>query len=460
MKIAYFDCFAGASGDMILGALLDAGLELSTLKAELARLGLSGYALGVRKVRKQGIGGSQALVEIHGMENAAENHDHPPPESNGPPHHHEHGHHPLPDHHQAHHIHHDHHHDHEHHHHDHRHQHSHPAAHPHRNLHDIRNIITASSLTDAVKAQSIRIFERLAEAEARVHQSTVEEVHFHEVGALDAIIDVVGGVVGLAAMGIEAVYCSPLHVGCGTVTCAHGTLPVPAPATLELIRGKPVYSTGVRGELLTPTGAAILTTLAVDFGPLPAMTVQHIGYGAGQKELPISNLLRLSIGTLENAKPRYQTERVAVLQTTIDDMNPQVYDYLMERLLDMGAKDVFYAPVQMKKNRMGTLVTVLCPVDMVNPVADLLLRETTSIGLRWHIEERLITHRQIRQVQTPLGVIRYKVARNSDGQTVNISPEYDDCKLAAHTRGVPLKQVLERALAAAVVQEQKESCPR
>lgn len=444
MKIAYFDCFAGASGDMILGALLDAGLELSALTAELARLGLSGYTLGVQKVRKQGIGGSQALVNLHAEENASQSHHHVHA------HHHDHRH---PAHHQAHDAHHDDHHGHDHHH----ALHHHPAPQPHRNLHDIRNIITASSLTDPIKARSIRIFERLAEAEARVHHSTLEEVHFHEVGALDAIIDVVGAVVGLTALGIEAVYCSPLHVGCGTVTCAHGTLPVPAPATLELIRGKPVYSTGVKGELLTPTGAAILTTLAVDFGPLPAMTVQQVGYGAGQKDLPMSNLLRLSIGTLACSTPPYPIERVAVLKTTIDDMNPQLYDYVMERLLDMGARDVFYAPVQMKKNRLGTLVTVLCPVEMVNLMADVLLRETTSIGLRWHFEERIIAHRQIRQVETPFGVIHYKVARCNDGQPVNIAPEYDDCRQAAREQGIPLKQVMERVVAAAVAQEQKAS---
>lgn len=257
----------------------------------------------------------------------------------------------------------------------------------------------------------------------------------------------------MAALGIEAVYCSPLHVGCGAVTCAHGVLPVPAPATLELIRGKPVYSTGVQGELLTPTGAAILTTLALDFGPLPSMTVQHIGYGAGQKELPIANLLRLTIGAAAADASAYVAERVAVLETTIDDMNPQVYDYLMDRLLEMGVMDVFWMPVQMKKNRPGTLVKVLCPPAMLHQVVEQLLRETTSIGLRWHIEDRIKTHRRIKRVQTPFGPINYKLATAADGRILNVFPEYADCKQAAITNDAPLKNVMERAMAAAIEQE-------
>ena len=238
MKIAYFDCFAGASGDMILGSLLDTGLELAQLKAELAKLHLNHYDLKAEKVVKKGVGGCQAIVMVD----------------------------------EAHHHHH------------------------HRNLADIKNIIAHSDLEDSIRKKSIAIFTRLAEAEAKVHQTAIEKIHFHEVGAMDAIIDVVGAVAGIAALGIQKIFCSPLHLGSGTVECAHGTLPVPAPATAELVKGKPVYSTEVQGELLTPTGAAILTTLASDFGPMPVMSVEQIGYGAGTSDPSIPNLLRIMIG--------------------------------------------------------------------------------------------------------------------------------------------------------------------
>jgi uncharacterized protein (TIGR00299 family) protein len=282
MKIAYFDCFSGASGDMILGALLDAGLSVERLNEELAKLHLSRYDVRVRRVVKKGIGGSQALVVID---------------------------------------------DHHHHH--------------HRCLHDIREIIEGSDLDDRIKRLSLDVFSRLAEAEAKVHQTTVDHVHFHEVGAMDAIIDIVGSIAGIAALGIERIYCSPLHVGCGTVECAHGTLPVPAPATAELIVGKPFYSTGVSGELLTPTGAAILTTVASGFGSMPAMTLEKIGYGAGASDPAIPNLLRILIGEAGDELRGYEREHIAVIETNIDDMNPQLYDYLMGRALDMGALDVF-----------------------------------------------------------------------------------------------------------------------
>ena len=295
MKIVYFDCFAGASGDMILGSLIDAGLSVEKLRSELAKLRLSHYELEVTNVTKRGLGGSQALVRID---------------------------------------------DHHHHHH-------------HRRLHDIEKIIENSELDQAVKQRSLKIFTRLAEAEAKVHRTTIDQIHFHEVGAMDAIIDVVGSVAGLAALGVEKICCSPLHVGSGTVECAHGTLPVPAPATAELIKGKPIYSTGVKGELLTPTGAAILTTLASEFGPMPPMTVEKIGYGAGTSDPAIPNLLRLIIGESSDETQGYELERVAVAETNIDDMNPQIYDYLIQKMLEMGALDVFLVPMQMKKKPAG-----------------------------------------------------------------------------------------------------------
>lgn len=386
MKIAYFDCFSGASGDMILGAMLDAGLELAHLKRELAKLGLSHYDVDQAAVVKNGISGSQALVHVE-----QDHHDH-----------------------------------------------------HHRHLADITAIIESSGLDPAIKKDSIRIFNRLAEAEAKVHQTTVDHIHFHEVGAMDAIIDVVGAVIGLRALEIDTIICSALHVGAGTVECAHGTLPVPAPATAELVRGKPIYSSGVQGELLTPTGAAILTTLANDFGPLPSMTVDRIGHGAGTADRSIANMLRLFIGAGAHPDQTFQVEQTATIETTIDDMNPQIYDYLMEKVLDMGALDIFYTTVQMKKNRRGTLVTILCRPEMVSKLADFLFRETTTIGLRWRLDNRFTLQRDFVSVETRFGAISCKTATLGD-TLINVTPEYDDCRRAAIKQDVPLKTVLEEA---------------
>lgn len=391
MKVAYFDCFAGASGDMILGSLMDAGLALDTLKGEIAKLGLGHYDLQVEKVVKRGIAGSQALVSV--------DQDH-------------HGHH-------------------------------------HRHLHHIEDIIRRSDLVSEVKEKSISIFRRLAEAEAKVHRTTVEHVHFHEVGAMDAIIDVVGSVAGLAALGIEKIFCSALHVGSGTFECAHGILPVPGPATAELIKGKPIYSTGVEGELLTPTGAAILTTLASGFGPMPAMKVDAIGYGAGTSNPSIPNLLRVAIGTRDETASSLEVERVAVAETNIDDMNPQMYDYLMERMLAMGALDVFLVPIQMKKNRPGTMLCVICQPELLGRFAEFLVKETTSIGVRWRIDDRFKVGRQIKEVQTKFGPMKFKVAHLGN-TTVNVAPEYDDCKRVALEKRIPLKEVMEELRKTAV----------
>ena len=390
MKIAYFDCFSGASGDMILGALMDAGLPLEKLKAELAKLKLSHFDLEVEKVAKKGIAGSQAVVMIE------EDHHH----------------------------------------------------HHHRHLSDIRTIIENSDLEGGIKEKSIAIFTRLAEAEAKVHNTTPDHIHFHEVGAMDAIIDVVGSVAGLAALGIEKIVCSALHVGAGTVECAHGTLPVPAPATTELIQGRPIYSTGVLGELLTPTGAAILTTLASEFGPMPAMTLEKTGYGAGNADISIPNLLRISIGEAAEGVKGLESERVAVMETSIDDMNPQIYDYLMEKLLHMGVMDVFLVPLHMKKNRPGVLLTVLCKMEMMDQIIEFLISETTTIGVRWRIDNRKTAHREIRMGKTTYGDVGFKVAKMGD-RTVNVSPEYEDCKRVAMEKNAPLKNVLDAARSAA-----------
>jgi uncharacterized protein (TIGR00299 family) protein len=397
MRIAYFDCFAGASGDMILGALVDAGLEPDALKAQLAGLHLTHYDIQAQAVNKKGIGGSQVLVAVDQ---------------------------------------------------DHHHHHQ-------RHLSDIQEIIEKSDLTPSVQQKSIQIFTRLAQAEAKVHRTNIENIHFHEVGAVDAIIDVVGAVSGLQLLKIEAVFCSPLHVGTGTVECAHGTLPVPAPATAELIKGLPVYSTGVAGELLTPTGAAILTTLATDFGPMPAMKIGTIGYGAGTAEPSIPNLLRVVIGEAAQEVAEYDMEQAAVIETNIDDMTPQIYDHLIQRLLQLGVLDVFLTRVQMKKNRPGTLVTVICPPDMVGEVSDMLMRETTTIGLRWRIDNRIKAQRVIKEIRTTYGTVRIKVARVGD-KIMNISPEYEDCKRLAIERNVPLKDVMAAAQSAATQERRKK----
>lgn len=386
MKIAYFDCFAGAAGDMILGALMDAGAEAEHLKAEVAKLHLSHFDLRREEAVKKGIRGTRAIVTA----------------------------------------------DEEHH------------SHHHRHLSDIRDIIEKSDLKESVRCKVLEIFTRLAQAEAKIHGIGIEEVHFHEVGAMDAIIDVTGSVAGLDALGIEKIVCSPLHVGAGTVKCAHGILPVPAPATAELIKGIPVYSAGVQGELLTPTAAAILTTLCSEFGSMPAMTIERIGYGAGTCDPAIPNLLRLCIGESAEEVRGYESDHIAVIETNIDDMNPQFYDYLMQKIMKIGAMDVFLSPVQMKKNRPGTLITVLCPIDKTETVADFLMRESTTIGIRWRAESRIKAHRSIETVQTPYGPIRVKTARVR-GEIINISPEYEDCKHAALENNVPIQEVAEQA---------------
>ncbi len=391
MKIAYFDCFSGASGDMILGSLMDAGLSLERVKSELAKLKLSHYDLTVQEVSRKGISGSQALVIVQ------EDHHH----------------------------------------------------HHHRHLSDLKEIIGTSPLLDSVKEKSLAVFNRLADAGGKVPRIGIEHVHFHEVGAMDAIIDVVGAVAGIEALGVQRIYSSPLHLGTGTVECAHGTLPIPAPATAELVQGKPVYSTGVQGELLTPTGAALLTTLAVDFGPMPPMTLERVGYGAGTVDVAIPNLLRIAIGETGQGFEGYEVESVAVIETAIDDMNPQIYDHLMQKLLGIGVLDVYLVPLHMKKSRPGTQLTVLCRPDAVNRVADIVYAETTTIGLRWRIENRIKLQREIQSVETAYGLVRVKVAKIND-RRVNLSPEYEDCKRVAVEQEVPLNEVLNVVRSAAV----------
>jgi uncharacterized protein (TIGR00299 family) protein len=375
MRTAYFDCFSGASGDMILGALVDAGLSPRRMREELKKLRIPAVHLRVRKVLKRGISGTQVIVEARSEKRS------------------------------------------------------------HRNLKEVLQIVKRSRVETEVKEKSEEVFKRIASVEAKIHHIPEEEVHFHELGGLDSIVDIVGSVWGIRALGIDKIHVSKVNVGGGFVKCEHGILPVPAPATLSLMKGKPIYSSGVERELLTPTGAALLTTLGSEFGSMPRIQVERIGYGAGRDDLPHPNLLRLMVGSSESTSGK---ETVAVIETNIDDMNPQLYDYVMEKLLAMEALEVFITPILMKKNRPGHLLTVICPSGKLPSVAKFLFNETTTLGLRWREEEREKTDREILPFQTKYGRIRFKLAR-WEGRVVNLSPEYDDCKRLALERGVPLK---------------------
>jgi len=389
MKIAYFDCFSGASGDMLLGALVDAGLELARLEAELRRLPLPGWSITAEKTKKKGIAATHVRVHTH-------------------------------------------------------------EHHPHRGLSEILRIIEegrAAGLSPRAADRAAAIFRRLGEAEAKIHNVPVESIHFHEVGAVDAIIDIVGACAGFELLGIEDFYASPLNVGSGRVEAAHGVMPVPAPATAELVRGVPAYSTGIERELLTPTGAAILTTLVRQFGPLPAMKLESIGYGAGTADLPSqANVLRLFIGD-SAAGSLAHDETIAIIEASVDDMNPQVYAYFAERALAVGALDVTSAPQQMKKGRPGQLITVLAPLDRADSLVELFFHETTTIGVRtWEARRRVLAREMVR-VETPYGPVQVKVSR-MNGRVLNAAPEFEDCRRIALERGAPLKQVLAAAAAA------------
>lgn len=390
MKLAYFDCVAGISGNMLLGALLDAGLELEALQKGLAGLHISGYQIEARKVQKRGLAGT--FVHVHARDEATERH-----------------------------------------------------------LSDILEIIAAADLPTGVKERSAAIFRRLAEAEARVHGSSVEAVHFHEVGGLDAIVDIVGSVLGLHLLHVEQVYASALHVGTGMVRCAHGLLPIPAPATLQLLRGVPTYGRDIEAELVTPTGAAILTTLAEGYGAAPSIRVEQVGYGAGSHELPFPNLLRVSIGTTDGDAEGYEEDVVAVVETNIDDMNPEWYEHAMTRLFDAGALDVYVSPIHMKRSRPATQLTVIAPHAAVDSVLAALFTETTTIGVRLRTEQRRKLPRRVETVQTAFGRVAVKLAE-FNGCVVNISPEHRDCQRIAEERGVPLKAVYQAALSAARAQ--------
>jgi uncharacterized protein (TIGR00299 family) protein len=378
MKTLYFDCFAGASGDMILGAMVAAGVDPSALREQLSRLNVDGFAIKFETVNRSGLSATYANVET-------------------------------------------------------------AHEHKHRHLSDIKQIIEGSGVSDAAKKLSIETFTRLAEAEARVHNEPIEHVHFHEVGALDAIVDIVGAAICFDLLKIDRFVCSPLHVGSGTVEMSHGRFPVPPPAVAELIKGVPFYSSDIQGELLTPTGAAIITTVCKEFGPIPQMRSEVIGYGAGTrhyKDFP--NVLRVLLGQTE---PQTATdERLWMIETNIDDMSPQVLGHVMDRAFELGALDCYFTPVQMKKNRPGVLLSLLCERDRKEELLNLLFTETTTLGVRSHGVERRALQRSISRVETQYGPIDVKVAR-LNGRVVNEMPEFEQVRAAASKAGVPLKVV-------------------
>jgi uncharacterized protein (TIGR00299 family) protein len=381
MRIAYFDCFSGASGDMILGSMIDAGLNAQELREELRKIPIPNVQLNVRKVLKRGISATQVIVTGKKEKKS------------------------------------------------------------YRTLNDILKIVEKSRLKSEVKKKSKEVFERIAFVEAKIHQKPVKEIHFHELSGLDSIVDIVGSVWGFHQLGIDKLYVSKVNLGSGFVECEHGILPVPAPATLALMKGKPIYSSGVERELLTPTGAALLTFLGSDFGNMPEMKVERVGYGAGRHDLPHPNLLRLLIGV---PSVHSGMERVMVIETNIDDMNPQFYDYMIEKLLAIGVMEVFLTPIMMKKSRPGILLKVICPSEKLSSVTGFLLKETTTLGLRWHEEERNRADREILTLGTRYGKIRFKLAR-WEGRVVNLSPEYEDCKRLAVKKRTTLKEVFEEA---------------
>ena len=411
MRTLYLDCFAGVSGDMLLGALIDCGLDLESLQRELARLDLGGYRLGIERVDRSGISATKFHVSVgsefeHGLRAEAFEQG-----QQGQQGHRSHAHH----------------------------------DHPHRPLTEIRRLIQTSGLSDGVKLRALAIFERLGEAEAKIHNVPLETVQFHEVGAVDSIVDIVGAAVGLEKLAVERIISSALHVGSGTFSCQHGTYPVPGPATAELLRGVPIYSREIDGELVTPTGAAIVSTIASEFGPLPMMRMERIGYGAGTRQYPrFPNVLRVLLGETEIERT---PTSVAVVETNIDDLNPQVFGHLMEQLLVQGALDVFYIPVHMKKNRPGILLTMLCAPEDRERLSAVIFRETTTLGVRYRIEAREVLERAHVSVATPFGEIRIKVAYDRHRRRVNYAPEYDDCAAAAERYDVAIREVQSSALA-------------
>jgi len=421
MRIAYLECFSGISGDMLLGAMVDAGVPLEILQQTAVDLNV-GARLEARKLLRGGLTGTK--VDVLTAKGSASHHPDAHDRTNNRELDHAHTH-------------------------DHAHEVEHHPAHEpthahHRSLSTILGIIAAAPLSVEVKERASRAFRLLGEAEAAIHSIPVEQVHFHEVGAVDTIVDIVCAAAGAQHLGLDRWVASPLNVGSGTVVCAHGTLPVPAPATLALLGDAPIYSAGLPMERVTPTGAALLRMLDVEYASLPALRVRSSGYGAGGRDTPGQpNLLRLLVGETEAGDQA--SEPIAILETVIDDSTPQLLAYVSDLLLDAGAWDVYRIPVQMKKGRTGVQLTVLCAPDRLSMLRDILFRETTTIGAHWRIESKLALRREFAEVKTPWGTVRIKIARAATGEVLNTAPEYEDCRRIAAERNVPLKLVMQQA---------------
>ena len=395
MKILYFDCFAGAAGDMILGALLDAGLPFDELKRALGSLAVDGWDVSVDRVIKKGV--TAAKFRVHERVRPSLAHASSSSGDAGSGHHHH-----------------------------------------HHSLAQIGAAIKRSALSTAGQTRAIEMFRRLGEAESAIHGTPIEKVHLHEVGAIDSIIDIVGAVFALEWFGADRIVVSPMNVGGGMVRSAHGVFPVPAPATVAMVKDAPVYSSGVQAELLTPTGALILTEYASSYGPVPPMRIDRVGYGAGDRDLEETpNVVRVLVG---EASDQPSTMSVTKIECEIDDMNPQIFGAVMDRLYTAGALEVFYSPVQMKKNRPGTLMTIIARPGDRDALTEILFRETTTIGVRYQDMARQCLEREVVTVATSAGPVRFKVARR--GATIlNAQPEFDDLAKLSSERGIPIKEI-------------------
>jgi pyridinium-3,5-bisthiocarboxylic acid mononucleotide nickel chelatase len=457
MRIAYLECFSGMSGDMFLGALIDAGVSAKLLAEMVTALDV-GARLEISKVNRSGITATKVDVFVHGEKELPREEFWANEATHSHPHSHEHEHHhgaqahvggesgvparvdaqdarrssadsavpraatPAP----------------------HKHEHDHG-----RSLTEIKRIIQDSAISAQAKKTAIQTFEALGAAEAKIHNMDIESVHFHEVGSVDAMVDIIGAAVGVEALGVDEIICSPLNVGGGTVKCAHGTFPVPAPATVELLQGAPVFSSGIQAELLTPTGAAIVKTLASRFGAFPEMKVEKSGYGAGTRDFPgHANVVRLTVGeAASHLAANTNQETISVLEANLDDLNPQVFGYVLDRLLAEGALDVFSMPVQMKKNRPGTLLTILSKPEDSARLTKIVFTETTTLGVRQRQEQRSTLTRRWVPVSTPWGEVHMKIA-SLNGTVTNYAPEYEDCRRIAEEKHVPLKSVMQEAMQA------------
>lgn len=393
MKIAYFDCIAGASGDMILGALIDAGLPEHVLREQLAGLHINEFELNVHRVQKRGFGAMKVDVRITDEKTE-------------------------------------------------------------RHLSEINRIVTESELLYSIKQRAVKIFNRLGQVEAHIHGTIPEKVHLHELGGVDTIVDVVGALIGFEYLGIDDAVCSPIPVGRGFIRGAHGQIPLPGPATIALLKGVPIVGSDIDQELVTPTGAVLLTELCSEFGAVSAMTLKAVGYGAGGRDLQIPNILRVLIGERECSGTEV-VEQLMILETNIDDMNPEIFDYIMERLFHANALDVFFQPVHMKKNRLGLVLHVLCRPDHVSELRKIIFRETTTLGIRERTTTRRALARHEFNVETEFGEIQIKAAEYEPNKFKFI-PEYDECRLAANRNGVPLQDVYRAAVNSAEKKSKKK----